>query len=134
MKNKLKDLLLQIIKFVGVGGLCFIIDFAVLLLLVDYAHIHYLLSAALAFFISVVVNYILSILFVFHVDPAHNKRRSFWIFLFSSIVGLALTELLMWIGVDCIHLNFLFVKVGATAVVMVYNFITRKLFLEEQSS
>lgn len=134
MKNKFKDLLFQIIKFVGVGGLCFVIDFAVLLLLVDYAHFHYLPSAALAFFVSVVVNYILSVLFVFHVDPALNKKRSFLIFLFSSIVGLALTELLMWIGVDCIHLNYLFVKVGATAVVMVYNFITRKLFLEEHSS
>lgn len=133
MINKFKDLFLQIIKFGGVGGLCFVIDFAILHLLTDYAHIHYLISSAIAFFISVVVNYILSVLFVFHIDPALNKNRAFLLFVLSSIVGLGLTELLMWIGVDGIHLNYLLVKIGATAIVMVYNFITRKLFLEKRA-
>ena len=39
-------------------------------------------------------------------------------------------ELIMKIGVDGIGLNYLLVKIGATAIVMVYNFITRKKFLE----
>ena len=43
---------------------------------------------------------------------------------------LLLTELIMKIGVDGIGLNYLLVKIGATAIVMVYNFITRKKFLE----
>lgn len=130
MINKFKDLFIQIIKFGGVGIICFIIDFAILHLLTDYAHLHYLWSAAIAFFISVLANYILSIRFVFVVNPKNNQKRIFVIFVLSSIVGLGLTELLMWFGVDIIHLNYMLVKIGATAVVMVYNFITRKLFLE----
>ncbi len=132
MINKIKGLLVQIIKFGGVGVLCFIIDFATLHLLTDYAHLHYLLSAAIAFFVSVVVNYILSVRFVFDVNPDNNKRRVFVVFVLSSIIGLGLTELLMWLGVDLLHLNYLLVKIGATAIVMVYNFITRKLFLEKR--
>ena len=110
----------------------FIIDFATLHLLTDYGHLHYLLSAAIAFFVSVVVNYILSVRFVFDVNPDNNKRRVFVVFVLSSIIGLGLTELLMWLGVDLLHLNYLLVKIGATAIVMVYNFITRKLFLEKR--
>ena len=39
----------------------------------------------------------------------------------------AINELLLYIGVDLIHFNELLVKLFATAVVMVYNFITRKI-------
>lgn len=131
MIDKLKSLFMQIIKFGGVGVVCFIIDFAVLHLLTDYVHLHYLWSAAFAFFISVVANYFLSVRFVFCVNPKNNKTRVFVIFLISSIVGLGLTELFMWIGVDLLLMNYMLVKIFATAIVMVYNFITRKLFLEK---
>ena len=131
MIKKFKNLFIQIIKFGGVGIACFIIDFAILHLLTDYVHLHYLWSAAIAFFISVVANYILSIRFVFEVNPNNNKTRVFVFFLLSSIVGLGLTELLMWVGVDALKFNYLLVKIGATAIVMVYNFITRKIFLEK---
>lgn len=131
MIEKFKNLFVQIVKFGGVGIVCFIIDFAILHLLTDYVHLHYLWSAAIAFFVSVVVNYLLSIQFVFYVNPENNKIRVFMVFLISSIIGLGLTEMLMWIGVDILQINYMLTKVGATAVVMVYNFITRKIFLEK---
>ncbi len=131
MIDKFKNLFIQMIKFGGVGIICFIIDFAILHLLTDYVHLHYLWSAAIAFFISVLANYFLSIRFVFQVNPNNNKTRVFMVFLISSIVGLGLTELLMWIGVDILFMNYMLVKIFATAVVMVYNFITRKIFLEK---
>ena len=130
MIEKFKKLLVQMIKFGGVGALCFVIDFAILHVLTDYVHLHYLWSAAIAFSVSVVVNYILSIRFVFQVNPNNHKIRVFLVFLISSIVGLGLTELLMWLGVDVLSINYMLTKIGATAVVMVYNFITRKMFLE----
>lgn len=131
MIGKLKGLFIQMIKFGGVGVLCFIIDFAILHILTDYIHIHYLWSAAVAFFVSVVVNYILSVQFVFVVNPESSKTRVFVVFVLSSVIGLGLTEFLMWIGVDVLSLNYMLVKIGATAVVMFYNFITRKIFLEK---
>lgn len=131
MINKFRDLFVQIIKFGGVGIVCFIIDFAILHALTDYLHLHYLWSAAIAFLVSVVANYLLSILFVFRINPENNKTCVFIIFVISSIVGLGLTELLMWFGVNTLHINYLLTKIGATAVVMIYNFITRKIFLEK---
>lgn len=131
MINKLKELFVQLVKFGGVGVVCFIIDFATLHLLTDYAKLHYLISAAIAFTVSVVVNYLLSVKFVFNVDPDLDKKRNFILFVFFSVIGLVLTEILMWIGVDKLAFNYMIVKIGATAIVMVFNFITRKLFLEK---
>jgi putative flippase GtrA len=129
--KKIKELFLQLVKFGGVGVVCFIIDFATLHLLTDYAKLHYLVSAAIAFTVSVVVNYLLSVKFVFNVDPELDKKRNFILFVFFSVIGLILTEILMWIGVDKLVFNYMIVKIGATAIVMVFNFITRKLFLEK---
>ena len=36
----------------------------------------------------------------------------------------------MWFGTDVLNISYLIIKIVATAVVMVFNFITRKMFLE----
>ncbi len=131
MIEKYKKLFIQLIKFGGVGVLCFIIDFAVLHILVEYAGMHYLLSAAIAFTVSVTVNYILSVMFVFDVNKEKDWKRNFILFIVFSVIGLGLTELLMWLGVDLMHWGYMIVKVGATGIVMVFNFVTRKMFLEK---
>ena len=38
----------------------------------------------------------------------------------------------MYIGVDKIEINYLIVKIVATIIVMVFNFITRKILLENK--
>lgn len=129
--NKLSKLAIQLVKFGGVGVLCFFIDYAVLHLLVEFANVNYLAASAIAFSVSVVVNYILSILFVFDVDKSKDSKKNFALFIIFSIIGLGLTELLMWVGVDVCRINYHFAKIGSTAIVMVFNFITRKMFLEK---
>lgn len=130
MIEKYKKLFIQLIRFFGVGVLCFIIDFAVLHILVEYAGMYYLLSAAIAFTVSVIVNYVLSIIFVFDVDKEKDWKRNFILFILFSVIGLGLTELLMWLGVERMHFGYMLVKVGATGIVMIFNFVTRKMFLE----
>lgn len=53
------------------------------------------------------------------------------VFIILSVIGLGINELIMWIAVDAFGIFYMLAKIGATAVVMVYNFITRKLFLEK---
>lgn len=129
--EKIKKLVLQLIKFGGVGVVCFLIDYGILFLLTDIVKLGVLYSAAISFSVSVVVNYILSVKFVFDTNPKHDKKRNFILFVVFSVIGLGLTELIMKVGVDLLLMNYLIVKIAATAVVMVFNFITRKLFLEK---
>ena len=125
-----ETLLIQILRFGVVGGLAFVIDYAVLIICKEVFNLNILLSAAIAFTISVIVNYILSIAWVFNVDKNKDKRKNFILFIVFSVIGLGLTELIMWIGTDLLSINYLIVKIVATAIVMVFNFITRKKFLE----
>jgi len=132
MGFKIKELLTQIIKFGFTGVICFIIDYCVLLLLTEIFGVNYLISSAISFAVSVIVNYILSVKFVFSVDKEASKGRNFILFIVFSVMGLGLNQLLMWLGVDIMLLDYKLVKIGATAVVMCFNFITRKLFLEKK--
>ncbi len=128
----MKKLLAQIIKFGFTGVLCFVIDYCLLLFFTELLSINYLISSALSFSISVIVNYILSVKFVFSVDKQASKGRNFILFIVFSVIGLGLNQLLMWLGVDILNQDYRFIKIAATAVVMCYNFITRKLFLEKK--
>lgn len=125
----MKNLINQIMKFGVVGFLCFFIDFGILFLLTDIFKVNHLISAPISFTISVIVNYILSIKWVFDVNDK-NKKLKFILFIVFSVIGLLMNELIMYIGVDKLLFNYLLVKIFSTAVVMVFNFITRKMFLE----
>ena len=125
-------LLHQIARFGVVGIIAFVIDYAVLLFLTEVCCIHYLISSAVAFLVSVVFNYILSIAFVFETDKTQPKTTQFTLFALMSAGGLGINQLMMWLLSDLLFIPYQLSKLAATAVVMVYNFVTRKLFLERK--
>lgn len=129
----MKKLISQIIKFGFVGFLCFFIDYGIMVFLTEALKINYLISSGCSFSVSVIVNYILSIKFVFDADRDANKVKQFLVFLFFSIGGLIINQVVMWVAVDLLGIFYMISKIGATAIVMVYNFITRKLFIEKKS-
>ena len=128
----MKKLIAQIMKFGIVGVLATLIDYIVLWILTEYAGLYYLASAAISFSVSVIFNYICSMRYVFVRKENADRRKEFVIFLVLSIIGLGMNQLLMWIGTDVLGIYYLIAKLFATALVMVYNFITRKLLLERR--
>lgn len=130
----MKKLIGQIIKFGMVGIICTLLDYGLMILLIEGVGMRYLISSGMSFSISVVVNYILSLKFVFDTGSDQNKRLEFLAFLVLSVVGLGINQVLMWICVEKFHVYYMISKIGATGVVMVYNFITRKLILEKKES
>ena len=124
----MNDLFKQIIKFGVVGGLAFIIDYALLYILTEYGHIDVLFSSTISFSVSVIFNYICSLKWVFNPSqPQHFKDFIFFVIL--SVVGLGINQLIMWFGINQLGIYYMLVKLLATAIVMIYNFITRKIFL-----
>lgn len=129
IKNN-KELIIQINKFILIGGIATIIDWIVYYILYNFLGINPLIANILSFCISVIYNFIASVKWVFKVDKNKGKKIIFIEFIFFSLIGLLLTELLLWIGIDIMGLNAMLIKVTATAIVMVFNFVTRKKFLE----
>ncbi len=141
----MKKLLAQIIKFGAVGFLCFFIDYFIMVGLTELAGIPSLISSGCSYTISTIVNYILSVTIVFDADKGANKAVQFIVFVVLSLIGLGINQLCMWGGTAWLEslmeqsqtlasyskYAYMVVKIFATAVVMVYNFITRKIFIEK---
>lgn len=131
ISEKSEKLLLQIFKFIIVGGTATLLDWAVYYVLYNFLHINPLIANILSFTVSVIYNYIASVNWVFDVNKEKSKVAMLVEFLVLSVIGLLISELLLWIGIDKLGLNEMLVKIGATIIVMIFNFITRKIFLEK---
>ena len=127
----MKKLIIQLIKFGIVGVIATLIDLAVLMLLKEFMHVDVLVASAVAFSVSVIANYILSMLFVFK-GSENSKVKEFIVFVALSIGGLLLNQFIMWIGTEIMTAYYLWVKAFALVFVPIYNFITRKIFLEKK--
>ena len=131
LKKQTEKLFVQIFKFIIVGGVATIIDFASIFVFKEYLHIPVLIANTLAFCIATVYNYIASIRWVFTVDESKNKKKTFVTFVVFSAIGLVLNDLIMWLTMELFNMYYILAKIVATCFVMVFNFITRKLFLEK---
>jgi len=114
----------QIIKFGAVGFLCFFIEYVLLILFKELLGWPVIAANTLAFTVSAIVNYILSILFVFDTDKKANQGKQFAVFFVLKLGTMVLDP--FW------SRSYIIVKPFATGVVMVYNFITRKIFIEKK--
>lgn len=125
----MKKLINQILKFGVVGGIAFVIDYGILFLLAKVIGLNELISAAISFIISLTFNYFLSTKWVF--EAKKQTPKEVIIFVLLSVVGLSINEVLIYLGTKKLGIDVMIVKLFATAIVMVYNFITRKLIIEK---
>lgn len=141
----MKKLINQIMKFGVVGFTAFFIDFGIFKLLSGVFGVYYLVANFFGFTISLIFNYVASMTFVFERKDDIDKRKEFVVFTILSVIGLILNELIIFTCIEGIyyHVPLLmecvsrswaetFGKIIATGIVMVYNFITRKIFLEKK--
>lgn len=129
----MKNLFKQILKFGLVGIIATLIDYILLYILTEFFNIYYLISSIISFSVSVIFNYIASVKWVFDVDKEKNsKLKELIVFIILSVIGLGINQAIMWLLSEKIQLYYMISKIFATAVVMCWNFVTRKLFLENK--
>lgn len=126
----MRGLIEQLLKFGVVGAAATLIDFAVMIALTELAGLDPVISAGISFTVSVVFNYLASMRFVFTRREDLGRAAEAAIFVALSLAGLAINEVLMWLGVTMLRLNYVLVKVAATCVVMLWNFLSRKRWLD----
>ncbi len=132
MKLK-KQLIIQLIKFGFVGVIAAAIDVGVLVLFTEVFGADVLISSGISFCVSVIANYLLSMRFVFK-SKGQSKLKEFTVFVILSAGGLCINQFIMWLGTEKFPFYYLAVKLAAMIIVPIYNFITRKVFLEKKQS
>lgn len=117
----------EVFRFLAVGGSCFLLEYFLLYTLTEYGGLDPLLSAPIAFTISLMVNYILCVYVVFHVK--HQGKRQMILFIVTSIMGLGLNQLVMWFCIDILSIWYMFSKIIASGIVMIWNYFTKRYIL-----
>jgi len=135
--------LMEGIRFILTGGVCFLVEFACLVFLRDTVGLDTLIATPIAFLVSVILNYLLCVKWVFGgaKDQGNSAKLGF---LVTSVMGLFLNELLMLIfrgifGEDAVVLTlfgftvtmYMINKVLATGIVMVWNYFTKRAILKK---
>jgi putative flippase GtrA len=138
-REKIKSTLLEFFRYLLVGGSAFLVDFGTLVLckevLLPEFPLKLYVATAIGFIAGLIFNYILSITFVFEVAKNSRVGRSFLdfvVFTIIGMIGLGLTELGMALGVDWLKINYMLVKIIVTAIVLLWNYLGRKLFIFKQ--
>ena len=129
----MKKLIAQFMKFGVVGVIAFIIDFGVMVFLTEVFAVPYLISTTIAFTVSVIFNYVASMRYVFVRKDNMSRRREFIIFVLLSVIGLVLNDVFMWLLVDFFFIDYRISKIITTVLVAIWNFVSRKIFLEDHS-
>ena len=137
-----KGRLREALRFLLTGGVCFLVEFACLVLLRDKMGLDTLAAVPIAFLISVILNYALCVIWVFKgaKDQGNAAKAAF---LITSVMGLALNEGLMYLfrvlfGED----GRLFTVLGftvtmymvskalSTLIVMIWNYFPKRAVLK----
>ena len=125
-----KNVVIQFFRYLFIGGIATIVDWSILFILTEFIFIHYLLSAIIAFIAGLIINFILSKLFVFKSNEVSmNLTIEFTIYSIIGIVGLSITELIIFIFTNYIELYYMLSKMIATIIVLFWNYIARKLII-----
>jgi putative flippase GtrA len=129
LTGKADDTIKQLFRYGIVGGVAFIADFGTLFLFKEYAHVNYLVAAAMSFCIGLMVNYLLSIKWVFNQGKIENKFIEFTVFTIIGLIGLALNELMIWLLTEKLLMHYLLSKIITAFFVYFWNFFARKIIL-----
>ncbi len=130
----MKKLFTQIFKFLIVGGLSFVIDMALYFVFTRYLGIIEMVATIMSFSISLIFNYLMSMKYVFVGKDDLKKHHEFMIFVTFSVMGAGLNWALFYVLFYVVHIPDLITKILVAGIVMVFNFITRKIFLEKKET
>lgn len=120
-----RERMLEIVRFCFVGGVSFLMDYGLLFVLTEFVGLYYLYSSAISFSVTVVFNYWLCVIYVFKGAKRQTPQQAL-IFFGTGVVGLGLNQLCMWFFVDVAGLYYMIAKIFATAIVTIWNYITKR--------
>lgn len=144
--DKNNNSMIQFLRSLVVGGVATVVDMAVLTALVEWANVNLILATAFGFIAGLIVNFLISSLWVFNKSQVvKNRFVEFIVFSFIGVIGLLINEAIVLFFELYLSPKEIFSfllpsdkyyilgKLTATVVAFVWNFAARKLLLYRNS-
>ena len=103
----------QFAKFTVTGATCFAIDFGLMVLLKEVFGLYYIAASAISFIVATCINYLIS---------------KHWVY----AIGLGINTGLLWLFTTKAGMDYRISKLIAGMIGSIYNYVTRKLYLEKK--
>lgn len=132
--TKYQKILTQLAKFVIAGVINTAIDWAIYYVLCYGVNFNPLIAQLFSFTIATIVSYYINTIWVFDTTKKKTRRRLITEFFVLNAIALGISTVLLYVFVYPLHMNEMLAKILTTAVTMVFNYITRKLTLEDRKS
>lgn len=134
----MKSFLAKAFKYCLVGGFASIVDFGLYYIFATYVFSQTTDSLFLAFSTTIgfvgglIVNYFLSIFFVWRVGTTERTGKTAFdiiLFVLIGIGGLIISIGTVWVLNDCLRLHYALSKLIAMALSLIWNFLARNFFI-----
>ena len=123
------NVFIQLFRNFFVGIAAFVVDFSLQYVLVDICGMYYLIAQAISHVTGGLVNYLMSIIWVFDKKPQKRVYMHFIYFSIIGAVGLGINTLILWLFTSVFGWYHMYSKIIATIVVFLFNFYARKYLL-----
>lgn len=121
----------ELILYILFGGLTTVVDWASYWLMTDILHIPYMTANFISQVVSILFAYVTNRCFVFE-SKAHGAKAivvEMVKFFGARVVSMLMNMLVMFVGVDMLRVNDKVIKIAASVLVVIANYIFSKLFV-----
>lgn len=132
--TKYQKILTQLAKFGVAGVATTLIDWGIFYALVYLVKMEPLVAQLFSFTVSTLISYYINTIWVFDTTKGKTRKRLITEFFVFSGIALGISEVLLYTFIHMLGMNDMLAKILTTVVTMVFNYVTRKLFLEERKN
>ena len=132
--TKYQQILTQLAKFAIAGVLNTLIDWVIYYILCYPLNVNPLVAQLFSFTVATIVSYYINTIWVFDTTKKKTRKRLITEFFVLNIIALGISTALLSVFIYLLHMSDMWAKVLTTVVTMVFNYITRKLTLEDRKS
>jgi len=117
---------IQMLRYCLVVAIAAPIDLGGYIFFKSQLHMYVVLAATLSFTISLIVNYFLSVLWVFDRDTGRQRHIDAIAFGIIGFIGLGITDLVIWTLASNFGINYIAAKLVAFVIVFFWSFGARR--------
>lgn len=107
-------------NYLLVSAFVTLVDISLLLIFVEIGKLHYLIATTMAYVIALFTKFILTKYWIFK-ERIGEVKDQFKRFVSVSLGGMILTNIMMYVGVDLLAYQYVFVKIGVIGIIFAYT-------------